>query len=157
MVSELVMTFDTPEVREHAIGKMLEVLRENMAKAPEDSIDARCAAILMDVLPGFYRALDRERMRFMAEVQRDSALGVAAKDSKAMDALLMVMTLPLINMVVSTVRTMVPSDDVWPSKRCRDLRTIILGNLLDNFRLNVYAMVNQQSVIANGNDHALPS
>ena len=81
MTADPVVTLDTTATREDGIGKMLETLRANMAKAPEGSMEARIAAILMDVLPGFFRALDRERIRFTRDLLAER--GWASRPARA--------------------------------------------------------------------------
>jgi len=129
---------DSPEIREASIGKLLEQLREDASKHDEKSVEARSNTILMDVLPQFYRALDRERRRLAEEITTDQGLGVPAKDSKAIDRFLMVMTMPLINMAFSTVQTVVPQGHGRVT-----MQHAVFGNIVDNFRLNVMDMLRQ--------------
>jgi len=158
MTADPVVTLDTTATREDGIGKMLETLRANMAKAPEGSLEARIAAILMDVLPGFYRALDRERIGFTKDLLAEQALGIPASEGAALDTMLMVMVMPMINMLSATVITLVPC--IHKSnycKRCQDLRGAIFANMLENLNQNVREALLRHSQFGAGDGHALHS
>ena len=158
MTADPVVTLDSHADREVSLGRMLETLRENAAKAPEGSLEARVANILMDVLPGFFRALDRERRLFGIELVAERAMGANSREGRALDAILMVMAMPLINMLTSTVITLIPCPhESNYCKRCQDLRGVVFANLMDNINANVRAEMLRYSQFGPADGHALHS
>ena len=84
-----IISLDTPEEREKSIKLMVSSLRFE-AEADEGSLDARSAAMLIELMPVFIRFLDRERKAFFEgikhdhrERQRRPAGGVLADDDAA--------------------------------------------------------------------------
>jgi hypothetical protein len=140
MKREDTVVLDAGEDREISVQKMIETLQTRVAELPADSADSRCAAILLDVMPGFVRALDRERSTFQAQVRGNREHG--RKSTDPLDTHMMVMTLPLVNMLGTTLMALVPClHDEDPCQRCEELRVSMMQHVLMNIERGVRAYV----------------
>ena len=127
-----VVTFNG--VDEISLDEMIAKLTHDVKTLAFDSIRARSAGALIDVMPGFVKMLSRERALFEHQVRERHRIGYGGQQPHILDAHLMVMALPIINMLVSTIVALVPRQD---DPRCVEIRTILLENMLENIRSEV--------------------
>lgn len=128
---EATVTFDG--VTEMSVQEMLDRLRRDIDSKNPWSVRSRSAAILLDVMPGFIRALTRENTLFQHQVAERHCAS-PGNETHILDAHLMVMALPIINMLASTIVGLVPNRN---DGRGLEIRRIMINNLLENIRSEV--------------------
>jgi hypothetical protein len=139
-----IIELNTPESREATIEDMREHLRANLSAVPADGPEARAIALLIDVMPGFIRALDRERVQFVEEIRAAKRDGREATGT--LDEHLMVLALPIVNMLGSVVVTMVPhSNPKADAEMCERIRQKMFHHLIDNIVAGVEGYVTHAS------------
>lgn len=140
-----------------SVEQMIANLRKRIAGLPPNHTDARCAAILLDVMPGFIRSLAREQLAFTAQTRADLKNGLQASETGTLDDFLIVMTLPLVNMLGTVLTALVPcrhGDD--PCQNCEELRVVMMDHVLINLERGVRAYVTN-AIERNHNGHKLHS
>jgi hypothetical protein len=133
-----IISFDTPEERESSIKRMVSSLRFEIERAEEGSLDARSAAMLIELMPVFLRFLDRERTIFVRQAKDRTRNDI---DTPLEDFLRM-MTLPLVNMLGASLMTIVPIPESMGTERCQDMRLMLLRNVMDNLFSGVVGYLN---------------
>lgn len=101
-IFEEVIILDGKQPEQVSINELVSRLTADLAKSEEGSMEARMTTALIDMMPGFIRAFERERRLFNE--------GRKARDKDALDKQLQVLTLPIVNMLVSVVVTIFPKD-----------------------------------------------
>lgn len=144
-----IISLDSPEERETSINRMVSSLRFEAERAGEGSLDARSAAMLIELMPVFLRILDRERAIFVRNIKDRSRNDADAP----LDEFLQMMTLPLVNMLGAALMTIVPISEKVGVERSHDMRLMLLRNAMENLFSGVVGYLNSaedQLAAANG-------
>jgi hypothetical protein len=133
-----VICLDSPGERERSIRDMIDSIKSHLARAQEGSLEARSAAMLIELMPVFLRFLDSERVVFVRGIKDNKRND---RDAPLEDFLQM-MTLPLVNMLGAALMTIVPTSPGLDAERKEDMRLMLLRNVMDNLFSGVVGYLN---------------
>lgn len=121
---------------EAGIARLVKSLKTDLKMQEAGSLDARMIAALLDIMPGFARALERERALYNDRER--------ASDKDVLDNHLQVLTLPVVNMIGSIILTLAPDN--------AHLRSVLVAHIFDNVFRGVNDKMHEDEAI-NGRGH----
>ena len=117
---------------ETTIAQMTKDLTAAMAAVQKGSLDYRFSAALLEMMPGFIKALDAERKR-------------CVQTREALSEHLQVMSLPIANMLASVAMTMFPCEDEVPCASCSKMRKALVLEMMENIGPAVLSQVGRSA------------
>lgn len=120
------VVLEDDETRELSINQMLLTLRADLQRSEQGSPDARTTAVMIEMMPPFVRALDRERMLYWKNIK------AKGYDKDALDEHLQVLIVPMVNMISSVLMTFAPTEARRPGPECMKVRNVLAQHIFDN-------------------------